>query len=162
MIVVKRKKISITAWALALYFVLMPTDSMSIPGVGSLLRIIAVLPLAAAVFDFRKIQWNGKSPFLPHLLLWLLICLSFLYSIDQVRSAVSIKTYTLNFFLLVALCWAHFYTETRTCNRKLVYTLLADCLCRISRRPSDLHTGRICTKSELCQWISDFCICLSF
>lgn len=104
-----KERIGITAKLLALYFVLMPLDSIDVLGMGSLLRIIAIFPIASIIIINKKskIQLNRMSKWA--LLYTASILLSCVYSISFSDSLSSARRLLINMVLI--LCVGSMYDE---------------------------------------------------
>ena len=92
---VEKEPIRPVVYALGLYFFLGGMDSFEI-GIGSILRIIALIPLAMALFDLRKLRIRFCATLVFQLFFWLLALVSLLYSVKIDYTISSAKTISLN------------------------------------------------------------------
>ena len=88
---------------LGLYFLVAGTDSFQIGAIGSLLKIVALLPLAVALLDIRRWRIRFTSTLVVQLLFWLLTIVSLFYSVDPNKTFSSVKALTLNLALVLCL-----------------------------------------------------------
>ena len=103
------KSISITTKCIALYFALMPLDSIRIPGMGSLLKVIALFPIVSILILKRKSKLR-----LNKMVIWLMvyfcsILLSCFYSISFADSFSGTRRILVNMILI--LCVGGIYDE---------------------------------------------------
>ena len=104
-------KISIVAICLGIYFMMMPFDSFSMFGMGSLLRIIVLLPIGAII----GIKLRSSVQLNPLTVVFLLYCLSLVvtsfYSINQSISFQNLKRILLNMVVIVCVGGMYDYNE---------------------------------------------------
>ncbi len=98
-----RESIRAVVYGLGIYFMLGGADSYQIGAIGSLLKIIALLPVTLALLDFRRFRVRFSSTLTVQLMFWLLTILSVLYSVDVTRTFSSVKALTLNLTLVFCL-----------------------------------------------------------
>ena len=98
-----RESIRPVVYGLGIYFMLGGADSYQIGVIGSLLKIVALLPVALALLDLQRFRIRFSATLTAQLMFWLLTILSLLYSVDVARSFSSVKTLTLNLALVCCL-----------------------------------------------------------
>ena len=102
-LVSNKERVRPVVYGVGLYFLLVGTDSFQIGTIGSLLKIVALIPPALALLDIR----NWKLRFSPVLVLqlsfWLLTVFSMFYSVNVDKSFSSVKTLTLNLVMVVCI-----------------------------------------------------------
>ena len=54
-------KIGYVAWCIGLYFLVMPFDLIVIGSIGSLLKVIALLPVGAIILNYDKCTFNSME-----------------------------------------------------------------------------------------------------
>lgn len=100
---IRKERLSFFVVSLCIYFVLLPTGMISIGTVGSLLKIIGLLPVIAFIIDrgfkIRRVPVLGGQVLF---LVW--IMLSFVWSIDQDLTFERLYSQMLFFLLLVPCC----------------------------------------------------------
>lgn len=106
-----RGKIRPFTYGLALYFLLVALDCFDLGQVGSVLRFVAMVPLALQLLEIRNMRLRINGLFLCHVLFWLLALTSVLYSVNQSRTITSVKTLTLNYVLILTLGLMQTYNE---------------------------------------------------
>lgn len=105
------KRIRPVTYGLALYFLLMATDSFPLGAVGSLLRIVAFIPLGLSLLDIRQMRIRFNPLMVFQILFFLLAVLSVFYSVLQSRTVSSIVTLALNLALVFVLGSVQRYSE---------------------------------------------------
>ena len=104
-------KISIVAICLGVYFMMMPFDSFSMFGMGSLLRIVVLLPIGAII----GIKLRTSVQLNPLTVVFLIYCLSLaascFYSINQSVSFGNVKRILLNMAVIVCVGGMYDYNE---------------------------------------------------
>ena len=90
-------------YAAGFYFFIAATDSFRIGSIGSLLKIVAFLPLCFLLFDVNKLKIRFSATLVLQLAFWLLTAVSILYSIDADRTFSSFLSLTLNLLLVFCL-----------------------------------------------------------
>ena len=103
------KTISITAKCLALYFVLMPLDSIRVLGMGSLLKVVALLPIASILIVKRKSRLKLSKMVIWSLIYLLSVMISCVYSINLDNSLQGTKRLLLN--MVLVLCVGGIYDD---------------------------------------------------
>ena len=96
-----REKIGIVTKSLALYFVLMPFDSINIFGLGSLLKVIALFPIIAILIYGRQNKFTINRITGVLIIYTLVIAASYLYSIDFTMSQSAVIRLVLNMALII-------------------------------------------------------------
>ena len=95
------ERIGIVAKLLALYFVLMPLDSINFFGLGSLLKGFALLPILAILIYGRQNKYTINKLAGSLIIYTLIISVSYLYSIDLIASRTAVIRQCLNTALIV-------------------------------------------------------------
>ena len=90
-------------YGIGIYFLASGADSFQIGSIGSLLKILALLPLALALLDIRSWKIRLSPTLAAQLLFWLLSVASVLYSVAPDRTFSSVKALTLNLALVFCL-----------------------------------------------------------
>lgn len=107
----ERKRIRPIVYGLALYFLLGATDSLNIGALGSLLKAVAMIPMALAMLDLKHLRLRAHPLLGLQVLFWFLAVASILYSVDASRTLSSCMTLTLNLVLVFLLGWMEQYNE---------------------------------------------------
>lgn len=107
--VVKREKISLTTKLLALYFVLMPLDSINVLGMGSLLKVVAIFPIASILILNRKTKLQANIMVKWVLVYTLSLAISCIYSISFADSLSGTRRILINVILM--LCVGAIYND---------------------------------------------------
>lgn len=105
----KNERISVATKLLAFYFVLMPLDSINFLGMGSLLKIVALFPIAAILILHRKTRLQLNVLVGWAILYTLTVAISCAYSINFSDSLSSTKRLLINMILI--LCVGGLYDE---------------------------------------------------
>lgn len=95
------ERIGIVAKLLALYFVMMPLDSIDFFGLGSLLKVIALLPILAILIYGRQNKYTINKLTGSLIIYTLIISVSYLYSIDLILSQSAVIRLCLNMTLII-------------------------------------------------------------
>ena len=90
-------------YGLAIYFLIGGMDSFRIGSIGSILKIVALLPLALALLDLKRLQIRMSATLVSQLLFWVLAVLSLFYTIHVNKTMASVQTLTLNLALVFCL-----------------------------------------------------------
>lgn len=90
-------------YGIGFYFLIAATDSFQIGTVGSLLKIVAFLPLILLLFDIRSLRLRFSPLLILQLLFWLLAVLSLFYSVSIDRTLSTVETLSLNLLLVICL-----------------------------------------------------------
>jgi len=90
-------------YGIGIYFLCSAADSFQISGIGSLLKLVALLPLGLALLDIKRWKLRISPTFTAQLLFWLLAVVSVLYSVNTDKSFSSIMPLTLNLALVFCL-----------------------------------------------------------
>ncbi len=90
-------------YGIGLYFACSGADSFQIGSIGSLLKIVALLPLALAFLDIRRWKLRITPTLVAQLVFWFLTVASILYSISADKTFSSVKALTLNLALVFCL-----------------------------------------------------------
>lgn len=98
-------------YGLALYFLLTAMDSFNLGSVGSLLKIIALVPLVLSVLDIRQMRLRFNLLIVIQMLFLLLAVVSVFYSVMQSRTISSVSTLMLNLALVMVLGSVQVYNE---------------------------------------------------
>lgn len=104
-----KEKIGIVTKSLALYFVLIPLDSIDVLGFGSLLKVIALFPIIAILIYGRQNKYTVNKLTGSLIIYTLIIAISYLYSIDLDMSQSAIVRLVLNMALIIFA--GNIYTE---------------------------------------------------
>ncbi len=107
---VEKEPIRPVVYALGLYFFLGGMDSFEI-GIGSILRIIALIPLAASLLDLGKLRIRFCVTLVFQLFFWILTIISILYSIDANKTLSSVKTISLNLTIVFVFAMMYQYNQ---------------------------------------------------
>lgn len=108
----QKKRIGLAAKALALYFAVLPLDFVPIQGIGSITKIIAILPIVCLLFEPRK----NISLWLNSTSVWLVIfsafaVLSLTYTINFDNTLDAVKTLLLNVAMVLVIANLKIYTR---------------------------------------------------
>lgn len=98
-------------YGVCLYFMCSGADSFQIGSIGSLLKLVAMVPLALAVLDIRRWKIRICPLLVVQLLFWLLTVVSIFYSVSGDKTFSSVKALTLNLALVFCLGLMEEYTE---------------------------------------------------
>ena len=109
--VIGNQKIRPVTYGLALYFLLIATDCFPLGSVGSLLKIISLVPLGLSLLEFRQMRIRFSWLVAFQILFWLLAVLSLFYAVLQSRTVTSVVTLTLNLALILVLGAMQSYSE---------------------------------------------------
>lgn len=90
-------------YGIGLYFACSGADSFQIGSIGSLLKIVALLPLALAFLDIRRWKLRITPTLVAQLAFWFLTVASILYSVSADKTFSSVKALTLNLALVFCL-----------------------------------------------------------
>lgn len=90
-------------YGIGLYFACSGADSFQIGSIGSLLKIVALLPLALAFLDIRRWKIRITPTLVAQLAFWFLTVASILYSVSADKTFSSVKALTLNLALVFCL-----------------------------------------------------------
>lgn len=107
-----RGKIRPVAYGLALYMLLAALDCFGLGRAGSVLRFVALIPLALQLLEIRNMRLRVDGLLISHILFWLLALTSALYSVNQNRTVGSVMTLTMNYALILSLGTMQTYSET--------------------------------------------------
>ena len=107
----RHNRIRPVTYGLALYFFLAVADVVTLGALGSLLKIIAVIPLVLSVLDIRRMRIRFDMLIVVQLLFLLLAVFSIFYSIMQSRTISSVSTLMLNLVLVMVLGSVQVYNE---------------------------------------------------
>lgn len=107
----ERKRIRPIVYGLALYFLLGATDSLNVGALGSLLKAVAMIPMALAMLDLKHLRLRAHPLLGLQIMFWFLAVASILYSVDASRTLSSSMTLTLNLVLVFLLGWMEEYNE---------------------------------------------------
>ena len=117
------KKISLACAFLCIYFVLLPFDFVRIGSIGSITRILAILPMVFSILRIRRRLKLKREPIVKWLLFFLLLAIaSYPTSIRQSISFEAIKTLFLNIAMIVIVGACHLYNEKEI--RLMTYALI--------------------------------------
>lgn len=105
------EKLSPVAIFTGLYFALMATDCFSVAGIGSLLRIIAVIPLVLLVFEYKSLKIRINPAIALQLLFLIAAIVSVLYTADMALTKKGVVTLFLNLTLVLCLGSMKSYSE---------------------------------------------------
>jgi len=111
-VVIGNNRIRPVTYGLAVYFLLMAMDCFPLGTVGSLLKIVALIPLGLSLLNARQIRIRFNVLVIFQFLFWLLAVLSLLYTVNQSKTTTSVITLTLNLALVIALGSMQTYSET--------------------------------------------------
>ena len=98
-------------YGICLYFLCSGADSFQIGSIGSLLRLVAMVPLALAVLDIGRWKIRICPTLVAQLLFWLLTVFSIFYSVDCDRTFSSVKALSLNLAMVFCLGIMEEYNE---------------------------------------------------
>ena len=117
-----KEEIRPVVYGIGLYFLLAGTDSFQIGTIGSILRIVALLPLALSLLDLKKFRIRFSLTLAVQFLFWLLAMVSLLYSINPDKTFSSVKALSLNLALVFFLGVVEEYNlrELRLMNKALI------------------------------------------
>lgn len=104
-------KIRPAVYGICLYFLLTAMDCFQIGSLGSILKIVAFVPLALLLLDVRQLRLRAHPLLTVQLLFWLLAVLSIFYSIQASKTFSAAVTLSLNWVLVFALGITEQYTE---------------------------------------------------
>ena len=106
------KDLSIVAVTLGIYFMMMPFDSIPMFGMGSILKILVLLPVGAILFVKLRYTMQINSLSVVFIVYCLTLFFSVLYSIDPEVSFGNFKRVILN--MAVVLCTGTMYEYNKT------------------------------------------------
>lgn len=116
-------RISIPVKLLALYFILMPLDSIDLFGMGSLLKVIAFFPVFAILFLHRKHKILLNKPIKWLIAYTMIMAISCFYSISFSDSMSHVNRLVINVVLMVFIGGIYDdYNENE--YRVLIYSLV--------------------------------------
>jgi len=98
-------------YAIALYFALAGVDSFRIGTIGSLLKLVALIPLVFAILDLRNLRIRFSATLVFQMLFLLLAVISLFYSINVGKTLSSVKTLVLNLALVFVLGMMEQYNQ---------------------------------------------------
>ena len=98
-------------YGIALYFFLAPLDFYAIGGIGSILRLIALVPLGLQLLEFRNLYLKVNGLLVCMALFWYLALVSIFFSVNPDRSVKSVTTLTMNYLLIVLLGMTRSYNS---------------------------------------------------
>lgn len=98
----EKAKISLPVKCLAIYFALMPFDSFPVFGMGSLLKVIALLPLGAIIILKKQTSIRINKLTAAFIIYIIFNALTFIYSVNLSASWFSLKRLLLNGVLIIA------------------------------------------------------------
>lgn len=104
-----KEKISIATKLLALYFILMPLDSINFLGMGSLMKVVAIFPVAAVFTIYRNRKLKTSRMVLWAMIYTLSNAITCVYSIELSASLSSTRRLLINMILI--LCMGGIYDE---------------------------------------------------
>lgn len=107
-----KNKISWTTKMLALYFALMPLDFVDLEGIGSVSKIVAILPIICFLLESRgrfSIRGNNTSKWLIAFTVWAVISMAFTININTTWKTV--ETLLLNVAMILVLADCKLYTK---------------------------------------------------
>lgn len=104
-------KISVVSVCLGVYFIMMPFDCFSMFGIGSLLRIIALLPIGAIVLIKLRVRVQINPLTVSFLIYCLSLFVTCFYSIDQIRSFQSVLRILLNMGVILCIGGMYDYNQ---------------------------------------------------
>lgn len=98
-------------YGISLYFMCSGADSFQIGSIGSVLKLVALVPLALAVLDIRRWKIRICPTLVVQLLFWLITVVSIFYSVNSDKTFSSVKALTLNLALVFCLGLMEEYNE---------------------------------------------------
>lgn len=98
-------------YAIALYFALAGVDSFRIGTIGSLLKLVALIPLVFAILDLKNLRIRFSATLVFQILFLLLAVISLFYSINVGKTLSSVKTLVLNLALVFVLGMMEQYNQ---------------------------------------------------
>lgn len=104
-------EISIVAVTLGIYFMMMPFDSFPMFGMGSLLRIFALFPVAAILVVKLRFSLQVNSLTMSFLIYCLILFASYFYSIYQPATYSYLKRIFLNMVIILCAGGMYEYNE---------------------------------------------------
>lgn len=99
----EKQRISPVVYGIGFYFLILATDSFRIGSLGSLLKVVAFLPMALLLFDIKKLRLCFHPILIVQMLFWLLAVLSLFYTVNTQKSIYAVLTLTLNLALVFSL-----------------------------------------------------------
>lgn len=99
----EKQRISPVVYGIGFYFLILATDSFRIGSLGSLLKVVAFLPVALLLLDVKKLRLCFHPVLIVQMLFWLLAVLSLFYTINTQSSIFAVLTLTLNLALVFSL-----------------------------------------------------------
>lgn len=99
----KQNEIRPVVYGISLYFLLSALDCFPIGPLGSILKIVALLPIVLMVFDLKRLRLLLHPLLIVQLLFWLIATVSLFHSIYVDKTVFSVLTLTLNLVLVFAL-----------------------------------------------------------
>ena len=108
----QKNKVSWTTKMLALYFALMPLDFVDIEGMGSVSKIVAILPIICFLFESRGkiiLRLNNTSKWLIAFTVWAIFSMA--YTINFEKTYETVTTLLLNVALILIMADCKLYTK---------------------------------------------------
>jgi hypothetical protein len=95
------EKISIVTYCLGFYFMLMVFDSIPMFGIGSLLRLLVILPVGAILFIKMRSRLQINSMTVMFTVYCLFLLFSYMYSINRTETFNQVKRIILNLVIIL-------------------------------------------------------------
>lgn len=120
----RENKLSLTCVFLCIYFIFLPFDFIRIGSIGSVTRILAILPIFFSILSIGKKLIIKKEPIVFWLLFFLLSsAVSYVYSIQADYSLDAIKTLLLNVVMIFVVGACQIYNDREI--QYMIYALIA-------------------------------------
>ena len=98
--IAKNEPIRPVVYGICFYFMLAGADSFQIGTIGSVLRLVALVPLALSILDLNDFQLRFSPSMVFQLLFLFLAVISLFYSVNVSKTVTAVKTLALNLFLV--------------------------------------------------------------
>lgn len=99
----EQNRVRPVVYGICLYFLIAAADSFRIGSLGSILKIVALVPVALLLFDLKQLHLRFSQVLIVQLLFWLLAVVSLFYSVSTQKTMYSVLTLTLNLVLVFSL-----------------------------------------------------------
>lgn len=116
------ERIRPVVYGIGIYFLSAGADSFQIGSIGSLLKLVAMIPLGLALLDIKSWKIRICPTLVAQLMFWILTVVSVFYSVNADKTFSSVKVLTLNLALVFCLGIMEEYNarELRFMQRTLV------------------------------------------
>ena len=99
----EQSRIRPAVYGIGLYLLLAAADSFRIGSLGSILKIVALIPVALFLLDLKKLYLRFHPVLVIQLIFWLLSIFSLFFTVNTQKTIYAVLTLTLNLMLTLAL-----------------------------------------------------------